>query len=157
MVNHPPWLTSSYWILLVLTNLYIVVHFCLEAHFSPQNFSNALSSPSSLYLHRSLSLSLSTSLSISLYLSLPPSLHLSHSFSPSLPLSPYLSLFVSLPLHSLSLMFLDSFPFLPLPLSSQLLPFPSLSLSYSHSPPDPVCTRNEMKGRKRNEKKHKKI
>ena len=40
MVNHPLWLTSSPWILLVLIKLIFVVHFCFEAHFLPQNFSN---------------------------------------------------------------------------------------------------------------------
>ena len=32
-MKHPPWLTSSYWILLVLKKLIFVVHFCFEAHF----------------------------------------------------------------------------------------------------------------------------
>ena len=40
MVIHPLWLTSSPWILLILIKLIFVVHFCFEAHFLPQNFSN---------------------------------------------------------------------------------------------------------------------
>ena len=40
MVNHPAWLTSSTLILLVLIKFILVVRFCFEAHFRPQNFSN---------------------------------------------------------------------------------------------------------------------
>ena len=37
-VNHPPWLTPSSWILLVLINFILVVQFSSEAYFKPQKF-----------------------------------------------------------------------------------------------------------------------
>ena len=43
MVNHPPWLRSSSWILLVLIKFILVVHFSYEANFRNQMFSNVCS------------------------------------------------------------------------------------------------------------------